>query len=91
MEEINSHSIENCPIQKQFLELEEEHNELQKSIQLSAMYGKTLLEENLVLKRQMEELKSLQEVEFLRQPLMCLDINNISILFCSIQFRRTTI
>jgi len=61
MEEMNAHSIENCPVQKQFLELEEEHNELQKSVQLSAMYGKTLLEENLALKHQMKELRSIQE------------------------------
>ena len=59
MEEMNAHSIENCPVQKQFLELEEEHNELQKSVQLSAMYGKTLLEENLALKHQMKELRSI--------------------------------
>jgi len=63
MEEAKVHCIENCPIRKQFSELEEEHNELQKSVQLSAMYGKTLLEENLTLKHQMKDLQSLQEVE----------------------------
>ena len=75
MEEMNAHSIENCPVQKQFLELEEEHNELQKSVQLSAMYGKTLLEENLALKHQMKELRSIQEVECLQRPQLYL-INN---------------
>ena len=64
MDEIDGtpHSLENCPVQKKFIELEEEHNELQKSIQLSALYGKTLLEENHTLKITIKDLRSLHEV-----------------------------
>jgi hypothetical protein len=56
------HSVENCPIKKEMDKLEKVHSELQANLQLSAVYGKSLLEENNTLKHQIKSIQSLQEV-----------------------------
>ena len=56
------HSIENCPVKKKMDKLEKDYSELQANVQLSAVYGKGLLEENNLLKDQIKRIQSLQEV-----------------------------
>nr|CAH0099505.1 unnamed protein product [Daphnia galeata] len=55
------HSIENCPVKKKMDKLEKDYSELQANVQLSAVYGKGLLEENNLLKDQIKRIQSLQE------------------------------
>ena len=56
------HCSENCPSQKQLVKLEQDYNELQANVQLSAVYGKGLLDELNVLKLKIKDMQSLQEV-----------------------------
>lgn len=53
---------ENCPFKEQLTKLEQDFGELQQNLQLSAVYGKSLLDENNALKRQIKELQSADEV-----------------------------
>jgi len=56
------HSVENCPIKKEMDKLEKDYSDLQANLQLSAVYGKSLLEEINTLKHQIKCVQSLQEV-----------------------------
>lgn len=56
------HNVETCPVKKQMEELEQNCNVLQANLQLSAVYGKSLLDEINVLKRQIKDMQTLQEV-----------------------------
>lgn len=55
------HNVETCPVKKQMEELEQNCNVLQANLQLSAVYGKSLLDEINVLKRQIKDMQTLQE------------------------------
>ncbi|XP_057377585.1 protein Spindly-like [Daphnia carinata] len=55
------HNLETCPVKKQMEELEQNCNELQANLQLSAVYGKSLLDEINVLKHQIKNMQTLQE------------------------------
>lgn len=54
--------VENCPAQKQLSKLEQDYNELQANLQLSAVYGKSLLDELNAHKLQIKDLQLRQEV-----------------------------
>lgn len=56
------HNLETCPFKKQMEKMEQNCSELQANLQLSAVYGKSLLEEISVLKCQMKDIQTLQEV-----------------------------
>jgi hypothetical protein len=56
------HSVKNCPIKKEMEKLEKDYSELQANLQLSAVYGNSLLEEINTLKHQIKSIQSLQEV-----------------------------
>ncbi|XP_046653557.1 protein Spindly-like [Daphnia pulicaria] len=55
------HSVKNCPIKKEMEKLEKDYSELQANLQLSAVYGNSLLEEINTLKHQIKSIQSLQE------------------------------
>lgn len=57
-----AHHADSCPTHEKFSKLEQEMNELRQMLQLSAVYGKDLLEQNENLKQQIKSLQSLQEV-----------------------------
>lgn len=58
------HSAADCPMRKRFEELEGNFDALNQNLQLSAMYGKELLQNNENLKGQVKELQVEQEVIF---------------------------
>ena len=60
--EADNHHPENCPLKDELLQLQQEYSELHKNAQLSATYGAGLLEENQMLKQQIQKSQSIQEV-----------------------------
>lgn len=56
------HNIDTCPIKKDFEKLEQERDELHATLQLSGVYGKSLLEENNCLKQKIKEIQAANEV-----------------------------
>lgn len=53
---------ENCPFKEQLKKLEQDFGDVQQNLQLSAVYGKSLLDENNSLKGQIKQLQIAQEV-----------------------------
>lgn len=57
------HCLENCPAKKQLTKLEQDYNELKANLQLSAVYGKSLLEQIDSHKHNIKQMQAAQEVQ----------------------------
>lgn len=79
----------NCSAQKKLAKLEQDYNQLQSNLQLSAVYGKNLLEEIAAHKLQIKEMQTAREVysDFISLYLL-LHLHKINFFF-SCQFKKT--